>query len=122
MEVTTIYLVTAASLIAGLILWNVYRLVGSSARRSAQSWLRKLFVYTLVYRRRKGTDSINFISLCYIVIYIGANVSLCVVGISNRSTLAKRCGTLFLANLIPLFLGGRLSFLTDTLTRVRPWN
>jgi hypothetical protein len=122
LETTTIYLITMSSFATILILSHLFRLAGSLVYRSALSWFYKLFMRTEVFHRRKSTDSISVLSFCYICVYIGANVALCAVGISSRRALAKRCGTLCLVNLIPLSLGGRLSFLTHALSRVRPWN
>lgn len=122
LETTTIYLIALASIATVLILSHLFRLAGSLVYRSTLSWFYKLFIHTEVFRRRKSTDSISVLSFCCICVYIGANVALCAVGISSRRALAKRCGTLCLVNLIPLSLGGRLSFLTHALSRVRPWN
>jgi hypothetical protein len=105
-----------------LIVSHVFRLVGTSVCRSVVSWFRKHLVQAQIYRRRNSTDSLNLLSLGYICIYIGANITLCIVGIKNREALAKRCGMLCLINLIPLSVGGRLSFLAHILTRARPWN
>lgn len=122
MDLTIIYLVTFASLGAGLALWNIYRFLGVTARRSVRDWLRNLFVHRLLFHRRKSTDSINLLSLSLICVYVGTNVAMCATHITDRNTLAKRCGSLSLINMIPLMMGGRLSFLADRLIRVQPWN
>jgi hypothetical protein len=122
MRDTIIYPVTAVSLFAILVIWKVYRSIRLITRQKALTWVRKLLLDTLVYRRRKSTDSVNLFSLLYTTIYIGSNVVLCALGNNDRNELASRCGTLFLINLVPLFLGGRLSLLTDRMTRVQPWN
>lgn len=122
MDPTIIYLVTFASLIAGLAVWNVYRFLGVAARRSLRDLLRKLLVHKLLYHRRKSTDSINLLSLGSIFVYVGANAALCTVGMTDRNTLSTRCGSLFLINMIPLMIGGRLSLFADRLASVQPWN
>jgi hypothetical protein len=122
MRVTSIYLVISASISAALIFWKLYRSINYSTCQAIQTWLRKTFLYTLIFRRRRSTDSVNVFSMLYIGLYFGANVTVCALGVVDRTGLAHRSGKLFLINMIPLYLGGRLSFFTDRLMQVQPWH
>jgi hypothetical protein len=113
MKINLIYLISLAAAFGLLLFWKVYRLLDVVTRRTIIQYARKKLLYTLIYRRRASSDNVNVLSLFNICLILAANVTACGLKINNRAELAKRCGSLFLVNLIPLLLGGQRSFLTD---------
>jgi hypothetical protein len=119
MKITLIYLISLASAFAALLSWKIYRLVDIHTRRRIVLYARKKLLYTLVYRRTTSSDNVNVLSLCNICLLIAANITACALKINNRAELAKRCGNLFIVNMVPLFLGGQRSILTDKILRLQ---
>jgi hypothetical protein len=113
MNILLIYSISLASAAGLLVLWHVYRLLNVPTRRRILLYSRKKLMYTLIYRRTTGSDNVNALSLLNICLLIAANITACALGITSRAELARRCGSLFLVNMIPLFLGGRRSILAD---------
>lgn len=119
MHVSLIYITSLASAVGILLLWRIYRLIDINLRRSISLYVRKRLLYTVVFRRRASSNTINVLSLCNICLLLAANIAACALKINNRSELAKRCGSLFLVNLVPLLLGGQRSILTDHIFHVQ---
>jgi predicted ferric reductase len=120
MQINIIYTIALASLFGLLLLWKLLSLVEISTRQLILSYLRKRFLYTLVYHRRAGTDDINVASTINIIVLVAANMTACIYGLPDRIELARRCGALFLLNATPLLLGGRTSFLIDRIMILKP--
>jgi hypothetical protein len=120
MQINIIYTIALASSFGLLILWKLLSLVEISTRQLILSYLRKRFLYTLVYHRRAGTDDINVASTINIIVLIAANITACIYRLPDRAELAKRCGALFLLNATPLLLGGRMSLLIDKTMILKP--
>jgi hypothetical protein len=118
MQPVLVYLISFASAVGGLTLWKLYHLVDASTRRIIFSFLRKRFIYTLVLRRRRSTSDVNVLVVLNILLVVAANVTACTVRVGSSAQLAKRCGTLFMVNVLPLYLGGRTSFLADRILRL----
>ena len=118
MQTTLIYLISFASAVAALLLWKLWRLLDAPSRRIIFSFLRKKILYTLVYQRRRGSGDINVASFINLILFITGNIVACTIRLSDRNELAKRCATLFMINAIPLYLGGRTSFLVDRILRL----
>jgi hypothetical protein len=119
MNINVIYLASLAAAFGLLLSWKVYRLIDIATQRTIIQYARKRLLYTLIYRRRASSDDINALSLFNICFLLAANVTACGLKINKRTELAKRCGSLFLVNIIPLLLGGQRSFLTDRLLPVQ---
>jgi hypothetical protein len=113
MIIPLIYLISLASAAGALLLWRVYRLLDARTRTKVLLFIRKQLLYQLVYRRRNGSDDVSVLSLFNICLLVGANITACALKIQDRGELARRCGRLFLVNMIPLFLGGKRSLLAD---------
>jgi hypothetical protein len=113
MHTTLIYVISLASAVGMLVLWKVYQLIDVKTRRAIFLYARKKLLYTLVYRRRSGSDNVNVPSLLSVCLLIAANITVCALNFKDRKELAKRCGSLSLVNMVPLFLGGQRSTLTD---------
>jgi hypothetical protein len=118
MIIPLIYLISLASAAGALLLWRVYRLLDARTRTKVLLFIRKQLLYQLVYRRRNGSDDVSVLSLFNICLLVGANITACALKIQDRGELARRCGRLFLVNMIPLFLGGKRSLLADQILRI----
>jgi hypothetical protein len=120
MHITLIYLISFASTVGVLLAWKVSHFIDTDTRRSLSTYFRRKVLYTLVYRRRGASDDVSVMSFLKISLFAVANVIACTFGLADRTELARRCGTLFLINVIPLFLGGRSSFFADQILRIHP--
>jgi hypothetical protein len=118
MIVSLIYLVSLASAAGALLLWRCYRLLNARTRTIILLFIRKQLLYRLIYRRRNSSDDVNVLSLFNICLLVAANITACALKIRDRGELARRCGRLFLVNMVPLFLGGRRSLLADQILRI----
>jgi hypothetical protein len=118
MDTPLIYLTSLAAAFGILLLWKVYRIVPIRIRRASMLYARKKLFYTMIYRRRSSSDNINVLSLCNICLLVAGNITACALKISDRKELAKRCGSLFLVNLVPLMLGGQRSILTNYISHL----
>jgi hypothetical protein len=118
MQVVSIYLLSFVSAAAALALWKAVQLVNAPTRRIIIGFVRRKLFYTLVLRRRSSTSEISVFAFINISLLAAANIVACTLGLTNRAALAKRCGTLFLINAVPLFLGGRTSLLVDQIFRL----
>ena len=118
MQIPLIYLISLASTLGVLCVWKAFRLVDPPTRRLIFSFLRKKLLYPLVLQRQKATSNINVFAFLRIILVVAANITACTLKISDRTELAKRCGTLFMINVVPLYLGGRTSLLVDRVLRL----
>ncbi|KAF2680662.1 hypothetical protein K458DRAFT_445146 [Lentithecium fluviatile CBS 122367] len=109
----SIYLICLVSVLGAFILYSIWRLIDSTTRRFIFSFLRKNLLYTMVVRRRTGSSDMTVYGLLSIVLLIASNITACSLWIADRADLAKRCGTLFMINVVPLYLGGRTNFFVD---------
>jgi len=101
-----------------LILWKILRLIDAPTRRSLLSLIRKNLLHTLVLQRRNSSTEINVFAFLAILFVVAANITACTIKITNRSELARRCGTIFMINVVPLYLGGRTNLFADRILRV----
>ncbi|KAF2741743.1 hypothetical protein M011DRAFT_530343 [Sporormia fimetaria CBS 119925] len=118
MEVITVYILSLASAAGCIILWNLRKLVDQATIRLILSVFRKQFIYTLVSSRGKSTSNINILAAISVLIMAAANVVACVLGVSDWTTLARRCASLFVLNAIPLYAGGRTNLFVDKVLRL----
>ncbi|XTI85056.1 hypothetical protein V2W45_1234483, partial [Cenococcum geophilum] len=75
------------------------------------SFLYKRLNYTLVIKRQKGSSDISVLIAILILLYIIANIIIYTLRILGRAKLAKRCNSLFIINIVPLYLSGRTSLI-----------
>lgn len=69
--------------------------------------------------RQRGTTGVTLLPATLLALYVSSNLILAAIGIPDRIALAKRCGEMSIISLLPLFLGGRTSFLVDSLLSLR---
>ncbi|KAF2194711.1 hypothetical protein K469DRAFT_706201 [Zopfia rhizophila CBS 207.26] len=119
MQVTSIFLISLGSAVGALVVWKLCQRVNAPTRRFLFSFLRKKLIYTLVIRRSKSTSDVNVIAFLSILLVIAANITACTLKLTDRIELARRCGTLFIINVVPLYLGGRTSLVADRILRIR---
>jgi hypothetical protein len=119
MEITLIYIVSLASAACAVLFWGCYRRVDIRTRVRILLYIRKGLLYTLAYRRRLSSDDVTVFSLLKISSLVAANITACVLKLQDSNELGKRCGSLFLANMIPLFFGGRRGFMNDQILRTQ---
>jgi hypothetical protein len=100
MIVSLIYLVSLASAAGALLLWRCYRLLNACTRTKVLLFIRKQLLYRLIYRRRNSSDNVNVLSLFNICLLIAANITACALKFRDRGELARRCGRLFLVNMV----------------------
>ncbi|KAF2727578.1 hypothetical protein EJ04DRAFT_594415 [Polyplosphaeria fusca] len=118
MYATLIYLISTTSAVGLYLLWKLSQLISPTTRWKILFFLRKRLLYSLVLRRRKGTSEITVSSFLGVAVIVAANVTASTIKLRDRTEFAKRCGTLFLINLVPLYLGGRSSIIVDRILRV----
>jgi hypothetical protein len=118
-HISLIYIISIASAVGILLFWRGYRLVDSNVRRSILLYARKRLLYTVIFRRRASSNNINLLSLFSICLTLAANIVACALKVGSRKELAKRCGDLFLVNLVPLMLGGQRSILSNHMFRLQ---
>ncbi|OCK91872.1 uncharacterized protein K441DRAFT_573174, partial [Cenococcum geophilum 1.58] len=58
-----------------------------------------------------GSSNISVLIAILILLYVIANIIIYTLGILGRAELAKRCGSLFVINIIPLYLSSRTSLI-----------
>ncbi|KAF2439148.1 hypothetical protein P171DRAFT_132259 [Karstenula rhodostoma CBS 690.94] len=116
MQLLTIYILCLASTIAASCIWRSWRLLDNP---TIWSFLRRQFLYTLLCRRLRTSSDINVLAGINLLVFGAANITACTLWIQNPAELGKRCGTLFIVNVIPLYLGGRTNFLIDKVFRLQ---
>ncbi|KAI9674060.1 MAG: hypothetical protein M1822_009576 [Bathelium mastoideum] len=113
MKTVLIYLITIGSSGAVVAMWRLSRTLGGLTGRLLIPFLFKQLVYTLVVKRQNGTSNVSRLSALSTLIYIIGNTVASFIGITDQAQLAERLTSLFSINLVPLYLGGRTSFIMD---------
>ena len=67
----------------------------------------------LVIKRQKGSSNISVLAAILILLYIIVNIIIYTLRISGRAKLAKRCGSLFVINMVLLYLSSRTSLISN---------
>jgi len=117
MEVILMYTVALGALFGASALWQISRLLADRAGEVCVAFTRKWLSYTLVTTRRGGSSGLSVGAGILITSYVVANVACSAVGVSTRAQLARRLGTLFVVNAVPLYLGGRTNLVLDRVLR-----
>ena len=113
MQIITIFLISLGATFGAFTLWKLSQLIDAPTRKLIFSFLHKRLNYTLVVKRQKGSSDVSVLAAILIILYVTANIVVCTFRISGRAELAKRCGSLFVINMVPLYLGGRTSLIGD---------
>ncbi|XTI87597.1 hypothetical protein V2W45_1240414, partial [Cenococcum geophilum] len=77
------------------------------------SFLYKRLNYTLVIKRQKGSFNISVLIIIFILLYITANIIIYTFRILGRAKLAKRYSSLFIINMVSLYLNSRTSLISN---------
>ena len=77
------------------------------------SFLHKRLNYILVIKRQKGSSNISVFIAILIFLYITANIIIYTLKILGRAKLIKHYSSLFVINMVSLYLGGRTSLISD---------
>lgn len=118
MRVDVTYAISLGVLFGACLLFQIFRILRSQARQALQPLVRKWLLYTTVFKRQSGSSDCNILSAIILICFIGGNIYGAVWGISSEAELSRRLGNLCLINLMPLFLGGRTSYIVDQVLRV----
>lgn len=113
MRVYNVYAISFACVFGVVILSQIYRVLKPRARKLARPFLRKWFLYALVFPRRSGSSDCTVLTAVALLAYVGGNTFCALSGISTRKELAERLGKLSLINMVPLYLGGRTNYIAD---------
>lgn len=92
---------------------QAYRILQHHAGRFLGPLLRKWFLYATAFPRRSGSSDCTILGALILIAYVVGNAYSASVGNPSREELIKRLGKLCLINMVPLFLGGRTSYLVD---------
>ncbi|XTI87004.1 hypothetical protein V2W45_1207731, partial [Cenococcum geophilum] len=82
-------------------------------RKLIFSFLYKRLNYTLVIKRQKGSSNISVLIAILILLYITVNIIIYILGILGHARLAKRYSSLFVINMVPLYLSSRTSLISN---------
>ena len=113
MQIITIFLISLGATFGAFTLWKLLQRIDAPTRKLIFSFLHKRLNYTLVIKRQKGSSDVSVLAAILILLYVTANIVVCTLRISGRAELAKRCGSLFVINMVSLYLGGRTSLISD---------
>lgn len=113
MKVLVIYSVFFGVLLGTLILRRLYKLIGAGAHRYLEPYVRKWVFNTLLLRRQSGSSEISFLTAVLLTIYFVANAFAAFLRVSDGPAVSRRLGMLCLINLVPLYVGGRTSYMID---------
>ncbi|KAL5401100.1 hypothetical protein PMIN04_013131 [Paraphaeosphaeria minitans] len=119
MHLLSIYALSFASAVIVLFIWTIWRLIDRSTRTAIVLFIRKRLLYALVMRRLRTSSDISVLAGLNLLLFGAANVTACTLWVPNPAEIAKRCGTLFIINVIPLYLGGRTNYIADRIFRLQ---
>ncbi|KAF2103247.1 hypothetical protein NA57DRAFT_72223 [Rhizodiscina lignyota] len=113
-----IYIWCLSGTFASFIVWRIWLLFSDQARNWVLAAVRKRLVYSLVARRLKGSSSLSYAHLTFLLLYVAANLIALLIGLPSRKELSQRSASLFVINSIPLYLGGRTSIFVDRVLQI----
>ncbi len=113
MDIIHWYAISLAAIVSSLIIGNICVFFVSIIRAYGLFYLQKYIFYLVLFKRRNGSGSITRFQALSIITYMAANGILMSIGIRSMSDLQHRAGALATVNIMPLFLGGRMSILLD---------
>ncbi|KAK7179080.1 ferric reductase like transmembrane component [Paraphaeosphaeria sporulosa] len=119
MHPLSIYALSFASAVIVLFIWRIWRLINRSTRTAIMLFIRKRLLYALLVRRLRTSSDISVLAGLNLFLCGAANVTACTLWVPNPAEIAKRCGTLFIINVIPLYLGGRTNYIADKILRLQ---
>lgn len=119
MHLLFIYGLSFVSVVVVLFIWRIWRLIDRSTRTAIVLFIRKRLLYALLVRRFRTSSDISVFAGLNLLLFGAANVTACTLRVQSRAEIAKRCGTLFIINVIPLFLGGRTNYIADKIFRLQ---
>ncbi|KAG9250676.1 uncharacterized protein F5Z01DRAFT_729974 [Emericellopsis atlantica] len=83
--------------------------------RSTTLWTYKYLIYRTVVRARRWCGGWSRFDVLLLVMYLAANISCTLIGVSSVLEAGARAGALCLCNMLPLFAAPSLSFAADIL-------
>lgn len=113
MKVLVVYSVFFGVLLGTLVLRRLYKLIGAGAHRYLEPYVRKWVFNTLLLRRQSGSSEISILTAVLLTIYFVANAFAAFLRVSDGPAVSRRLGMLCLINLVPLYVGGRTSYVID---------
>ena len=90
-------------------------LVASHIRPLLPFWLLRHLAYPRLHPLIGGTGDTTRFEAVVLGVFLAGNVLCSSIGVKSSSDLVKRTGQLFTINAIPLFLGGKIGPLVNTL-------
>lgn len=119
MQLLAIYTISFVSAVVVLFVCNAWRLIDRPTRKAIVLFIRKRLLYALLVRRLRTSSDISLFAGLNLLLFGAANVTACTLWVQSRAEIAKRCGRLFIINVVPLYLGGRTSFVADRVFRLQ---
>lgn len=113
MNITHWYAISLGALVASFLSYRLYFFALSTAHVYGGRLALKYLVYPQIPKLLRGEGTITRLHVLIILIYITGNIVCTVSGVTNFVQLRTRLGLMSLVNLMPLCLGGRITFLGD---------
>lgn len=113
MDITHWYAISLGALVALFLLYRLYLVALSTAHVYGKRFVLKYLIYPQIPRLLRGGGTITRLHFLIILIYVTGNILCMAFGVTSFVQLRTRTGLMSLVNLVPLCLGGRLTFLGD---------
>ena len=114
-----VYAITLGVLGFCVLAWRLGVVFGSTIRDTCSLHVRKHLSYPLLTTRWQGTTNFTRLDGLILSIYLTLNVVCTVYRIHSTEQLNQRSKTLFMINLVPLYVGGRTNFIADKVFKLR---
>ncbi|KAH7033980.1 hypothetical protein B0J12DRAFT_766323 [Macrophomina phaseolina] len=113
MNVLAIYSIFFGVLLGTLALRRLYEIISACAHRYFEPLVRKWVFNTILLRRQSGSSDISICTALLITVYLTANAFATFLHSAGGPDINRRLGMLCLINLVPLYVGGRTSYVID---------
>lgn len=111
MDTAEIYAVVLGSIFVVLIGWHLAAELSVSRHRLISA-IRRRMMYTNLVKRQHGTNDFTAATALQLLVMMGLNIVACVVRLQPSGS-STRLAHVAMLNAIPLYLGGRTSFLVE---------
>lgn len=113
MEVYVVYSIAFGCFFAAFVFLQIVRRLKHRTGRFIETHLRKWLLYMIFFPRRAGSSDCTVLDMVVLLSYLAGNAYCAFSRVSSREELAERLGKLCLVNIVPLYLGGRTSYIVD---------
>ena len=113
MQLVFIYFISFIAALGALVLWKLLYFINALKYRLVSLFLYKKLVYILITKWQKGSLDLSIFITLYILLYIVVNLVISVFRVLSRTKFVKYYSSLFIINIIPLYMGGRISLFNN---------